>query len=141
MTKLAYGSTDQRVNSPYARRHGRSRQIQQNVGDDRRSIPYDKHGILEAPEYVEGQRYSKRQLGLMAEKMLNEQHLTTKDAREDPVILLFHTYKERRRREIYVGSGTPDPSIVSGMYWRTHPKGRSFRTKDEMDAHGASFYR
>lgn len=47
----------------------------------------------------------------------------------------------RLRREVYVGSGTPDPSVVSGIYWRTHPEGRSVNSDEQRKRNGASFYR
>ena len=131
-------SRDQRYATPYARRLGKSRQIQQQVGVDRRSRPYDEP--YEIPEYVEGQRYSKTELTLMAEEMLRKQAANELPAREEPAILLWHMYKDRLRREIYVGTGIPDPSIESGIYWRTHPQGRKVNSEERRDR-GACFYR
>ena len=56
--------------------------------------------------------------------------------------LLFeeHLYS-RRRREIYNINGVPDPSIVSGMYWRSHPQGRKVNSNEARKGNGASYYR
>ena len=68
--------------------------------------------------------YSQRELLLMAEKIL----LTDpKPPYEEPVWLPLAQLMMRAKREIYVGNGIPDPAIASGMYWRTHPAGRSAR--------------
>jgi hypothetical protein len=88
------------------------------------------------PEYVPGKVYTKRELTLMAELMLVED---PKPNHEHPAILTYERYKDRLKREIYVASGTPDPSIIQGMYWRTHPDGRKVNS-DEQRAKGASFY-
>lgn len=134
-----------RQNGPrFERSRNKSRSIQKLIGADRRSIPYDELGQkreTEVPEYEEGKTYTKRQLTLMAECLLRDQHQTTLDAHEAPAILLFPMLKDRLKREIYVGNGIPDPSVESGLYWRTHPEGRSFRTPLERKALGASFYK
>lgn len=51
-----------------------------------------------------------------------------------------HRMAHRLRREIYVTNGTPDPSVESGMYWRTHPQGRKFNSLERRRAKGAGFY-
>lgn len=89
-----------------------------------------------APEYVEGHKYTNFQLTLMADVLLRDD---PKPKYESPTILFAEHLKERRRREIYVGSGTPDPSVESGMYWRTHPEGRSARDGERRTHDG--FYR
>jgi hypothetical protein len=38
-------------------------------------------------------------------------------------VLTQDSLRYRLKREIYNVNGVPDPSIVSGMYWRTHPLG------------------
>lgn len=58
----------------------------------------------------------------------------------NPVLFEEHL-KNRQRREIYTTVGTPDPSIVAGIFNRTHPQGRKVNSKDQRQRHGASFYR
>jgi hypothetical protein len=81
--------------------------------------------------------YSARELLLLAEKILLED---PKPAHEAPAWLSANKLRQRQRREIYVANGTPDPSIVSGMYWRTHPDGRPWVPEDIRRSTGASFY-
>lgn len=59
---------------------------------------------------------------------------------KNPVLFEEHL-KNRQRREIYTTIGTPDPSIVQGMFNRTHPNGRKVNSADQRKRHGASFYR
>lgn len=59
---------------------------------------------------------------------------------DNPVLFEEHLM-QRRRREIYTAEGTPDPSIVSGIYNRVHPQGRKVNTDKQRKQHGASFYR
>lgn len=59
---------------------------------------------------------------------------------KNPVLFEEHL-KNRQRREIYTTIGTPDPSIVQGMFNRTHPQGRKVNSADQRRRHGASFYR
>lgn len=82
--------------------------------------------------------YTKRELLLLAEKMLLEDE---KPSSEHPAWLSAPKMKDRMRHEIYVASGIPDPSIASGLYWRTHPEGRRWRTVGERRANADSFYR
>lgn len=58
----------------------------------------------------------------------------------NPVLFEEHM-KNRQRREIYTVVGTPDPSIVAGIFNRTHPQGRKVNSADQRRKHGASFYR
>lgn len=58
----------------------------------------------------------------------------------NPVLFEEHL-KNRQRREIYTQVGTPDPSIVAGLFNRTHPQGRKVNSDDQRKRHGASFYR
>lgn len=58
----------------------------------------------------------------------------------NPVLFEEHL-KNRQRREIYTTVGTPDPSIVAGIFNRTHPQGRKVNSDDQRKKHGASFYR
>jgi hypothetical protein len=57
-----------------------------------------------------------------------------------PILFEEHLY-QRRRREIYNASGTPDPSIVAGIYNRCHPDGRKVNSPEQRKKNGASFYR
>lgn len=59
---------------------------------------------------------------------------------DDPILFDEHFYS-RRKREIYCNAGSPDPSIVVGLYNRTHPSGRKVNTKEQRKRHGASYYR
>jgi hypothetical protein len=59
---------------------------------------------------------------------------------DNPVLFEEHL-KNRQRREIYTSVGTPDPSIVAGIFNRTHPQGRKVNSADQRKKHGASFYR
>jgi hypothetical protein len=59
---------------------------------------------------------------------------------EDPILFEEHL-QNRRKREIYTQMGVPDPSIVSGIYNRTHPQGRKVNSADQRKKNGASFYR
>lgn len=78
-------------------------------------------------------KYSQRELILLAEKILDAD---PKPAKEHPAILFMDRLLERRKREIYVASGVPDPSVVRGSFNRTHPNGRKLRT-----GKGEGFYR
>lgn len=92
----------------------------------------------EVEDYVEGEDYSDDELILLAEKIL----LTDpKSPTEDPMWLHGEMYYHRIRREIYCAVGTPDPSIESGLYWRTHPNGRKVSTDEQRKVYGHSFYK
>jgi hypothetical protein len=66
----------------------------------------------------------------------------------NPILFESHLYN-RKRREIYVEAGTPDPAFTmdrkgrptQGMYNRAHPEGRKINTKDQRAKNGASYYR
>lgn len=59
---------------------------------------------------------------------------------DNPILFQEHE-QARKRREIYTENGVPDPSLVSGLYNRTHPQGRKVNTDEARRKHGASFYR
>jgi hypothetical protein len=59
---------------------------------------------------------------------------------DNPILFEEH-FQSRRRREIYNSLGSPDPSIVSGMYNRAHPQGRKINSPEARARHGASYYR
>lgn len=48
--------------------------------------------------------------------------------------------QDRKRVEIYSETGTVDPSVEEGMYFRTHPDGREFRPEGERPK-GKGFYK
>lgn len=66
----------------------------------------------------------------------------------NPILFESHLYN-RKRREIYVEAGTPDPAFTmdrkgrptQGMYNRSHPEGRKINTKGQRAKNGASYYR
>lgn len=66
----------------------------------------------------------------------------------NPILFESHLY-DRRRREIMVASGVPDPAYTTdrfgrptqGVYNRTRPNGRKTNTKEQRAKSGASFYR
>lgn len=82
--------------------------------------------------------YSDRELMLMTEKILLND---PKPFWEEPVWLPAAQLMERMKREIYPASGVPDPAIVSGLYWRTHPQGRKVNTDEQRKQNAASYYR
>lgn len=59
---------------------------------------------------------------------------------DNPILFEEH-FQSRRRREIYNSLGSPDPSIVSGIYNRAHPQGRKINSPEARAKHGASYYR
>lgn len=61
-------------------------------------------------------------------------------AGKDPILFEEH-FQSRKRREIYTQGGTPDPSIVAGIYNRVHPQGRKVNSEEQRKRNGASFYR
>lgn len=59
---------------------------------------------------------------------------------DNPILFEEHL-QSRRRREIFPANGTPDPSIVAGIYNRTHPQGRKVNSEEQRKKNGASFFR
>lgn len=59
---------------------------------------------------------------------------------DNPILFEEH-FHSRKKREIYTSLGTPDPNIVSGIYNRSHPKGRKINSKEQRKKNGASWYR
>lgn len=59
---------------------------------------------------------------------------------DNPILFEEH-FQSRRRREIYTSLGTPDPSIVQGIYNRTHPQGRKVNSLEQRRKNGASYFR
>lgn len=100
--------------------------------------PYD-------PKKAERGEYSPRELDYYANQLLREAASeidpeTGKAAGLKGILLPEHEYA-RKRREIYTEGGTPDPSLVQGLYNRTHPQGRKVNSEEQRKRNGASFYR
>lgn len=57
-----------------------------------------------------------------------------------PILFEEHLI-QRKRREINSDSGTVDPSIVSGLYWRSHSGGRTINSKEDRATKGVGWYR
>jgi hypothetical protein len=64
-----------------------------------------------------------------------------KGIKGDNPILFEEHLQQRRRREIYNATGTPDPAIKAGIYNRTHPQGRKVNSPEQRKKNGASYYR
>jgi hypothetical protein len=119
--------------SPYS--HQPTRAIQKRLGSDPRQTERVTVEYIEnMPPFDPAKRYTRWELTLHADKLLREHANTTLDRREHPTILFAEHYKYRMKREVYVGTGTPDPAICAGLYNRSHPEGRKLRN-------GAGFYR
>lgn len=68
---------------------------------------------------------------------------------KNPILFETHLYN-RKRREIHVKDGIPDPAYTmdrwgkrptQGIYNRAHPQGRKINTPEQRAKHGASYYR
>lgn len=100
------------------------------------------------PEKAARGEYTARDLERFADQMLRQQaNAVDPDTGkrrgidgENPILFAEHEYA-RKRREIFTESGTPDPSLVSGIYNRTHPQGRKVNSEEQRRRNGASFYR
>lgn len=66
-----------------------------------------------------------------------------------PILFESHLYN-RKRREIHVKDGIPDPAFTmdrwgkrptTGLYNRSHPQGRKINTPEQRAKNGASYYR
>jgi len=99
-------------------------------------------------EYEEGKEYTPKELEQLADQLLRA-HANSVDpdtgkkrgiGGEDPILFAQHLY-ERQKREILNENGVPEPSLVQGMYYRTHPEGRKVNSEEQRKKHGAAFYR
>jgi hypothetical protein len=105
-------------------------------------------GKPERIEFDPSVDYSKRELEILADQYLRDdaRSINPETGKEkgiggdNPILFAEHEYS-RRRREIYVTEGTPDPSLVSGIYFRTHPQGRKVNSETQRKKNGASYYR
>ena len=59
---------------------------------------------------------------------------------DDPILFDEHLY-QRQKREILNENGVPEPGLVQGIYYRTHPEGRKINSEEQRKKHGASYYR
>jgi hypothetical protein len=114
-----------------------------------RKVPYWKsRQKMERIDYDPNAKYNDRELEQLADQLLREdaKAVDPETGKErgiggkDPILFAEHEYA-RRRREIYTEGGTPDPSLVSGMYNRTHPQGRKVNSDEQRSKNGASYYR
>lgn len=108
--------------------------------DDWREIPVSDGTRIkrEVPDYDPAKTYTQQEIVMLTEKILR---CDPKPVQAHPQILLGDHYKERAKREIHTACGTPDPSIVSGLYWRTHPNGRKVNSDEQRQKNGACYYR
>lgn len=90
------------------------------------------------PDFDPSVDYTERELLLIAEKILIND---PKPPAEHPTWLPAKQLLDRAKREIYCKEGTPDPAIVSGLYWRTHPNGRTVNSLKVRREQAASYYR
>lgn len=112
----------------------------------KRRPSYDKNEIIEFDE--DKSDYTFRELEQLADQLLRAQarSINPGTGKErgiggaDPILFEEHIH-QRRRREILNEAGVPDPSLGSGMYFRTHPEGRKVNSEEARRKHGASFYR
>ncbi len=59
---------------------------------------------------------------------------------KNPILFEQHMY-ERQKREILNENGVPEPSLVKGFYYRTHPEGRKVNSEKARKENGASYFR
>lgn len=95
------------------------------------NMQYIIEWVAENP-FCADRKYSSQELDMYATML----------TRGTPGILTPDLLYMRLKREIYVTDGTPDAALVQGMYWRTHPSGRKFNTKEQRQEDSRrSFYR
>lgn len=99
-------------------------------------------------EFEEGKEYTARELEQLADQLLRD------DAREvdpdtgkergiggdNPILFPEHIY-QRQKREILNENGVPEPGLVRGIYYRSHPEGRKVNSEEQRKKHGASYFR
>jgi hypothetical protein len=88
------------------------------------------------PEFDPEITYSADQLELLADRLLLDD-----PCRDYRSIHIGDQLIDRKRHEIYNANGVPDPSIESGLYWRTHPNGRAWNSRKRREETDAGFYR
>ena len=127
------------ANGGYERFRNRA-EWEQRTGYQRSKAPYHlgyrwckQLGCI--PMYREGVKYSKVELELMADDLI----FADEGWVPDGTILNPEMYKRRKKHEIMCNQ-TPDPSIVSGLYWRTHPQGLRWNPREERIEKSLPFY-
>jgi hypothetical protein len=116
----------------------------------------DNEPQVDLSEFDPNGDYTPKQLSAFASAMLKEdrKNMTTREVK-DTGILLPERLKVKRRYEIYVDAGIPDPSFSKSpnesnaktigdgqaMYWRMHKDGRPVNSKKSRRDHGSGFYR
>lgn len=91
-------------------------------------------------EFQEGKEYTEAQLEAFADQILREDR---KDTGEQHGILNDRQVYAHQRREVLNETGTPEPEIASGIYWRAHPEGRGINSKQSRTTKGGAhaFYK
>lgn len=96
----------------------------------------------------EKQDYTARELERLADQFLRDDARSV-DAEtgkergiggENPILFDEHLY-QRQKREILNENGVPEPSLISGIYGRSHPEGRKVNSEEQRRKNGASYYR
>ncbi|MEM3008316.1 MAG: hypothetical protein QXU32_02415 [Nitrososphaerales archaeon] len=99
-------------------------------------------------EYEEGRKYSNWELEQLADQILRT-HAKSVDPQtgkrrgiggKDPVLFAEHLF-QRQRREILNVNGIPEPELVQGMYYRSHPEGRKVNSPEDRKRHRYGYYR
>lgn len=98
------------------------------------------------PAKAQAGGYTKTELEVIADQMLREaaneiepETGKKRGLKGDDPILFYEHLRQRRRREIHSSSGSIDPSVVSGLYWRAAPDGRRVNSV-EARAKGAAYF-
>lgn len=100
-----------------------------------------KHwGSINTNDFDPLKKHSSNYLTLIANGMLHQQS-SEKPYTEYPMILNPTMFRERKSREINPQGAIPDPSIVQGIYWCTHPEGRKWRSQEERQISKEGFYK
>lgn len=122
-------------------------------GDNKKAMP----GWKRRPSYNKDERiefeddkldYTLRELEQLADQVLRDDARTVSEdtgkergiGGENPILFAEHLY-QRQKREILNENGVPEPGLVSGMYYRSHPEGRKVNSEEQRKKNGASYYR
>jgi hypothetical protein len=113
--------------------------------------PYSfrKEALEELPEFDPNRTdYSERELAMYADKMLWESSSENDLRKSDYPVLMQEHAESKWRKELNVGTGTPDAAISSAaspdgqrMFNRQHPQGRKVNSSQARKIHGAGYYR
>lgn len=131
-------------------RNGREIYLFDPTNDERGYGHSQKHDFLPDPDdFDPTQTYSKIELDLFADAILWRDVQNGRRNFHDPVILFEEHELERRKREIYVWTGTPTETVLADfespdgqrMYWRSHPRGRRMNSEEQKKKNRASWYR